>query len=120
MLGNERPDLTLINASTAALARTRQRLGALAERVSFIINEVLTWQPPVCYEVWHDRAVSTSQRARQPRALRQPGRPGPDTCKQIRNRWLHHRRPNPLAPTCQPRRSTQELTEEFAAGLALV
>jgi hypothetical protein len=36
---------------------SRDRLGASAERVNWIVADVTTWQPIQTYDVWHDRAA---------------------------------------------------------------
>ncbi len=50
-------DVTLLDVSEHALAEVRQRLGAHAERVTFIHSDIITWTPDRRYHIWHDRAV---------------------------------------------------------------
>ncbi|APZ51106.1 MULTISPECIES: class I SAM-dependent methyltransferase [Rhodobacterales] len=50
-------DLSILDISEAALARTRKRLASLADRVGFIVADVTTWKPARHWDVWHDRAV---------------------------------------------------------------
>jgi len=50
-------DLTALDISEAALARTRARLGANAARVEFITADITVWTPARHWRVWHDRAV---------------------------------------------------------------
>ena len=40
-----------------ALAAARARLGHRAGTVSWIVADLLSWQPPRRYQLWHDRAV---------------------------------------------------------------
>lgn len=50
-------DITVLDVSETALRNARQRLGAKAGRVRWIQADIVTWEPPVLYDVWHDRAV---------------------------------------------------------------
>ena len=50
-------DLTVLDLSAAALASARSRIGAKADRVTWITADVTLWQPSRTYDVWHDRAV---------------------------------------------------------------
>jgi trans-aconitate methyltransferase len=50
-------DITVLDLSSAALAAARSRLGASAERVSWIVADATTWEPARAYDIWHDRAA---------------------------------------------------------------
>ena len=50
-------DLTVLDVSEVALGRTQARLGAAAEKVSWIVADITRWRPPRRWDVWHDRAV---------------------------------------------------------------
>ena len=50
-------DVTVLDVAPTALARSRERLGVAAERVSWIAQDVTTFRPRRRYAVWHDRAV---------------------------------------------------------------
>lgn len=51
-------NLTVLDISGEALARARQRLGpAAAGRVQWLETDVLDFQPPQTYALWHDRAT---------------------------------------------------------------
>ncbi|MEH2517048.1 trans-aconitate methyltransferase [Bradyrhizobium sp. AZCC 1610] len=54
-------DVTVLDLSGAALAaaksRLESRLGAGAERVSWIVADATTWEPARPYDIWHDRAA---------------------------------------------------------------
>lgn len=50
-------DVTVLDVAPTALARARERLGAAAERASWIAKDVTTFRPTRRYAVWHDRAV---------------------------------------------------------------
>jgi len=49
-------DVTVLDVSPRALALVRDRLGPL-DSASFIVADVLAWQPDRTYDAWHDRAV---------------------------------------------------------------
>jgi len=49
--------VTVLDLSEKALATSRNRLGARADRVAWIVADVTTWQPAKTYAVWHDRAA---------------------------------------------------------------
>jgi ubiquinone/menaquinone biosynthesis C-methylase UbiE len=51
------PDVTILDVSPAALALVRDRLGARQASVSFVVADVLSWQPERTFDAWHDRAV---------------------------------------------------------------
>jgi len=50
-------DVTVLDLSAHAIQRTRQRLGAAAGRVHWIIADIAQWTPARRYRLWHDRAV---------------------------------------------------------------
>ena len=50
-------DVTVLDISAAGMAYARQRLGARAEQVGWLVADVRTWAPERRYAVWHDRAV---------------------------------------------------------------
>ncbi len=51
-------DLSILDISQAAIDTTRQRLGTVAERVNWLVDDITTANlPPQQYDVWHDRAV---------------------------------------------------------------
>ena len=49
-------DLTVLDVSLAALQASRQRVGDDAP-VTWLAEDLLTWEPTRTYELWHDRAV---------------------------------------------------------------
>jgi SAM-dependent methyltransferase len=74
-------DLTVLDLSSAALAKAQQRLGVEAAAVSWIAADITTWTPPRRYDIWHDRAafhfmVSDADRAAYLDRLRQALAPG--------------------------------------------
>jgi SAM-dependent methyltransferase len=50
-------DVTVLDISEHVLEEVRRRLGPLADSVELIAQDLLTWEPPRHYDVWHDRAV---------------------------------------------------------------
>lgn len=50
-------DVAVLDISERALERSKERLGARAAKVHWIVSDVLAWSPARAYEVWHDRAV---------------------------------------------------------------
>ena len=50
-------DLTVLDVSEAALSTAKGRLGRAAAVVKWIVADVVTWQPPQAYDLWHDRAA---------------------------------------------------------------
>jgi trans-aconitate methyltransferase len=49
-------DITVLDLSAAALAQSRARVGD-ADGVTWVVADVLTWQPAGPYDLWHDRAA---------------------------------------------------------------
>jgi trans-aconitate methyltransferase len=50
-------DITVLDIAPSALAQSRERLGAAAERVTWVEADVTTFRPTRRYALWHDRAV---------------------------------------------------------------
>ena len=50
-------DLTVLDISAQALERTKRKLGADAEKISWIVSDVLDFQTAKIFDVWHDRAT---------------------------------------------------------------
>lgn len=48
-------DVTVVDVSATALDAARTRLGG--DRIAWINADLLDWQPPRAYQIWHDRAV---------------------------------------------------------------
>jgi hypothetical protein len=73
--------VTVLDLSSAALAVSRQRLGARGGDVAWIEADITTWEPERTYAVWHDGAVfhfltAAKDRAGYARALSAALRPG--------------------------------------------
>lgn len=50
-------NITVLDISEAAIARAKQRLGARASRVQWIVADAATFEPTKPYDLWHDRAA---------------------------------------------------------------
>jgi trans-aconitate methyltransferase len=57
LLAADYADLTVLDISEVALSRTKARLGADADKVSWIVSDVTEWTAQRRWNVWHDRAV---------------------------------------------------------------
>lgn len=49
-------NLFLLDISANAIERIKNRLGANSEKVTFIVSDILDFQPKTTFDVWHDRA----------------------------------------------------------------
>lgn len=49
-------NLTLLDISAKAIERVKSRLGEKASKVTFMISDVLNFEPTEQYDFWHDRA----------------------------------------------------------------
>jgi len=49
-------NLFLLDISANAIERIKNRLGAKAENVTFIVSDIVDFQPETTFDVWHDRA----------------------------------------------------------------
>jgi SAM-dependent methyltransferase len=73
--------ITVLDLSDKALATSRDRLGKDADRVTWVVADVTTWQPTKTYNVWHDRAAfhfltEPSDRTAYGACVRKAVRPG--------------------------------------------
>ncbi len=50
-------DITVLDISEAALARSRARLATRASKVTWIAADVTRWMPQRTWDLWHDRAA---------------------------------------------------------------
>lgn len=74
-------DVSVLDVSAAALAKSRERLGERAARVRWIVADVTTFDPPERFDLWHDRAVyhfltASEDRAAYARSLERAVAPG--------------------------------------------
>jgi 2-polyprenyl-3-methyl-5-hydroxy-6-metoxy-1,4-benzoquinol methylase len=49
-------NITLLDISAKAIDRIKNRLGAKANKVTFIVSDILDFNPKETYDLWHDRA----------------------------------------------------------------
>jgi cyclopropane fatty-acyl-phospholipid synthase-like methyltransferase len=49
-------NLHLLDISSKAIERIKNRLGAKSENVTFIVSDILNFKPEIKFDVWHDRA----------------------------------------------------------------
>lgn len=57
LVGEGFQSVTVLDLSEKAPTTSRQRLGANAAQISWIVADVTTWQPTQTFDVWHDRAA---------------------------------------------------------------
>ena len=50
-------NLSVLDISGKALERTKRKLGEKAEKINWIVSDILGFRPTQQYEVWNDRAV---------------------------------------------------------------
>jgi ubiquinone/menaquinone biosynthesis C-methylase UbiE len=50
-------DITILDISETAIAKTKERLGVKASRVKWIVADAANFQPTEKYDFWHDRAT---------------------------------------------------------------
>jgi hypothetical protein len=50
-------NLTVLDIAAPGVDQAKDRLGALAERIDWIVSDVTSWRPPHAFDLWHDRAV---------------------------------------------------------------
>ena len=50
-------NITVLDISAKALDKAKRRLGDKAEKVKWIVSDILDFQPGATYDVWHDRAT---------------------------------------------------------------
>ena len=50
-------DISVLDVSARALQLARARLGEAASRVRWLREDLLDWEPPRAYGLWHDRAL---------------------------------------------------------------
>jgi SAM-dependent methyltransferase len=57
LIGRGFRDVTVLDISSTGLRYAQRRLSVQADRVQWVVADLLTWQPPRRYRAWHDRAV---------------------------------------------------------------
>jgi hypothetical protein len=57
LLAEGNGDITVLDISEAALARSKGRLGGKASQITWLLADVTEWKPPRTWAIRHDRAV---------------------------------------------------------------
>ena len=50
-------NITVLDISAKALEKAKSRLGSKAEKVKWIVSDIMAFHPDTTYDVWHDRAT---------------------------------------------------------------
>lgn len=50
-------NITVLDISAKALEKAKNRLGRKADDVNWIVSDIVSFQPTVSYDLWHDRAT---------------------------------------------------------------
>ena len=50
-------NLCVLDISVRAIDRAKNRLGTLAERITWVVSDIVSFKPPGKFAVWHDRAT---------------------------------------------------------------
>ena len=50
-------NITVLDISSKALERAKQRLGVNAEKIEWIVSDIIDFNPEKSFDVWHDRAA---------------------------------------------------------------
>lgn len=57
LLGKGFENIWVLDISANAIERAKQRLGEDASKVHWIVSDVIDFEPPVQFDLWHDRAA---------------------------------------------------------------
>lgn len=57
MLDQGYENITVLDISATALERAKNRLGERAEKVNWIVCDIIDFEPQTTYDIWHDRAT---------------------------------------------------------------
>jgi 2-polyprenyl-3-methyl-5-hydroxy-6-metoxy-1,4-benzoquinol methylase len=50
-------NITVLDVSSKALDKAKQRLGKRTDKVTWIVSDITYFKPDTSYDVWHDRAM---------------------------------------------------------------
>ena len=50
-------NITILDISAKALDKAKQRLGAQAQKINWIVSDITEFKPEIIFDVWHDRAT---------------------------------------------------------------
>lgn len=57
LLENGYRNIWVLDISEKAIDRAKERLGEKAEKIHWVICDVVDFEPPVSFDLWHDRAA---------------------------------------------------------------
>jgi ubiquinone/menaquinone biosynthesis C-methylase UbiE len=57
LLGFGFEDITVLDISAVAIEKAKHRLGKEANKVKWIVSDIVDFEPTTIYDVWHDRAT---------------------------------------------------------------
>ncbi len=57
LLGKEYTNISVLDISSKAIERAKERLGNKANQVTWIVSDILDFVPEKKYDCWHDRAA---------------------------------------------------------------
>ena len=114
--------LTVVDLSATALTLAQERLGALAQSVTWLTADVLTVSfAPACFDIWHDRAAfhfltEAADRMRYVAQVRHAVRPG----GHVLLATFAEDGPTRCSGLAVARYSPEALHAEFGAGFLLL
>lgn len=50
-------NVSILDISSKSLEKAKKRLGENADKVTWIVSDILDFEPTISYDVWHDRAA---------------------------------------------------------------
>jgi ubiquinone/menaquinone biosynthesis C-methylase UbiE len=50
-------NIYVLDISAKVIERAKKRLGAMASKINWIVSDVTKFEPPVQFDLWHDRAA---------------------------------------------------------------
>lgn len=57
LLGEGYSDITVLDISAKAIERAKKRLGGKSEKITWLVSDILDFEPEKQYSIWHDRAT---------------------------------------------------------------
>jgi cyclopropane fatty-acyl-phospholipid synthase-like methyltransferase len=57
LVNNDYQNVYALDISEHALMRLKKRLGPKAERINFIVSDIIDFKPAIKFDYWHDRAA---------------------------------------------------------------
>lgn len=50
-------NITVLDISAKALDKAKQRLGAKAQKINWVVSDITEFKPDTTFDIWHDRAT---------------------------------------------------------------